>query len=192
VIITGHKIKIREKKLEDAANDYSWSRDPELSRLDAAQPLVMTLSHFISEYAAELRYPPLTRRRFAIETLNGSHIGNCSYYNIDIKRSEAEIGIMIGNRDYWDKGYGVDTIKTLISYVFHSTGFKKLYLKTLNWNFRAQSCFRKCGFVQYSQINRDGYIFMLMEISREHWQKLTTVQEYDAQTTLTTGQTNPH
>ena len=192
MIVTGNKIRIREKKLEDAVNDYTWCRDPELSRLDAAQPLVMTLSHYISEYAAELRYPSLTRRRFAVETLDGIHIGNCSYYNIDLKRSEAEMGIMIGNRDYWGKGYGYDVIKTLVSHVFRNTNFKKLYLKTLDWNFRAQACFRKCGYVQYNKINRDGYTFILMEISRENWQKQTAAQEYNGQTTLATGQTNHH
>jgi RimJ/RimL family protein N-acetyltransferase len=187
-MITGDKIRIRDKKLEDAVNDYNWSRDPELSRLDAAQPLVMSLSHFISEFSAELRYPSLTRRRFAVDTTDGLHIGNCSYYNIDLKRSEAEIGIMIGNRDYWNKGYGTDIIKSLVSYVFQNTNFKKLYLKTLDWNFRAQSCFSKCGFIAYNKLDRDGYTFILMEIPRERWQKLETEQEHNGQHPLTAGQ----
>jgi RimJ/RimL family protein N-acetyltransferase len=187
-MITGDKIKIRDKKLEDAINDYNWSRDPELSRLDAAQPLFMSLSNFISEFSAELRYPSLTRRRFAVDTFDGLHIGNCSYYNIDLKRSEAEVGIMIGNRDYWNKGYGTDIINSLVSFVFQSANFKKLYLKTLDWNFRAQNCFRKCGFVQYNKINRDGYTFILMEITRERWQKLTIEQEHNGQQPLAAGQ----
>jgi RimJ/RimL family protein N-acetyltransferase len=46
------------------------------------------------------------RRQFAVDTLEGRHIGNCAYYNIDKGGGEAEVGIMIGERSYWDKGYG--------------------------------------------------------------------------------------
>ena len=185
--VIGNKVIIRDKKIEDAVNDYQWQCDQELSRLDAARPLVMTLSHYISEYSAELRYPSLTRRRFAVDTLEGKHIGNCSYYNIDLKRAEAEIGIMIGDRAYWEQGYGTDTIKALVSYIFKKSDFKKLYLKTLDWNYRAQNCFRKCGFQQYNRIKRDDHTFILMEISRERWEKLTTAQESNEQTTIATG-----
>ena len=105
-MINGEKIKIREKRLTDVRDDYQWCRDLELSQLDAAQPLNVSYSQFVTEYTAELRFPSLTRRRYGVDTLDGEHIGNCSYYNIDIRRSETEIGIMIGNRDYWNKGYG--------------------------------------------------------------------------------------
>jgi len=181
-MITGKKVRIREKKPEDASNDYTWSRDAELSRLDAAHPLNSSLSNYISEYTAELRYPSLTRRRYAIETMEGIHIGNCSYYNIDLKRNEAEVGVMIGNRDYWGKGYGTDIIQTLVDYVFANTKFKRLYLKTLDWNLRAQHCFQKSGFKPYNQLVRDGYNFILMELSRERWQKIKSELKQDEQT----------
>jgi len=176
-MITGGKVYIREKKLEDAADDYAWSRDIELSHLDAARPINISLNKYISEFSAELRYPSLTRRRFGVETLDGVHIGNCSYYNIDVKRNEAEIGIMIGNRDYWDKGYGSDTIRTLVEHIFKDNRFQRLYLKTLDGNLRAQRCFNKCGFVAYNRIARDGYRFIMMELIRDRWQKLKSEQE---------------
>ena len=172
IMVSGEKVKIREKTLADARNDYSWCRDLELSRLDAAQPLNMSFSDFVSEYTAELRYPSLTRRRFGVDTLGGEHIGNCSYYNIDIRRGETEVGIMIGNRDYWGKGYGTDTIKTLVNYIFRETTFDRLYLKTLEGNLRAQTCFKKSGFLPYNHLVRDGHKFMLMELTRNQWQKL--------------------
>jgi RimJ/RimL family protein N-acetyltransferase len=179
--MTGAKIKIREKALTDARNDYQWCRSEELSRLDAAFPINMNLSQYIDEFTLELRYPSLTRHRFAVDTLDGEHIGNCSYYNIDVKRGEAEIGIMIGNSDYWNKGYGTDTIRTLINYIFNHTSFNRLYLKTLEWNIRAQRCFLKCGFTPYNQLPRDGYKFLLMELTRQQWQKQKKEQEHDEQ-----------
>ncbi len=179
IVINGEKIRIREKKLSDARDDYQWGRDLELSQLDATQPLNMSFSQFITELTGEMRYPLTTRHRYGVDTLDGEHIGNCSYYNIDLRRSETEIGIMIGNRDYWSKGYGTDAIKTLVRHLFEQTTFNRLYLKTLDWNIRAQKCFKKCGFIPYNRIVRDSHDFLLMELTRHQWQNLQKEQTKD-------------
>ena len=166
-MIVSSKIKLREKRLADAPHDYAWQTDPELVQLDAAPLPAITFPQYLADYASELRYPSPARRRLAIETLNGKHIGNCTYYGIDKTKGEAELGIMIGNRDYWDKGYGTDAVTTLVNYIFHRTKLNRIYLKTLVSNTRAQKCFKKCGFTPYGHLNRDGYNFVLMELHRE-------------------------
>ena len=170
-MLTGSKIILRAKKLADAQNDYIWQTDPELTRLDAAPLLTISFAQYLSDYLGDLHYPSLTRRRFAIETLDSKHIGNCAYYGINEVKGEAELGIMIGNRDYWDKGYGADAVTTLVNYVFRRADLKRIYLKTLVSNTRAQKCFRKCGFDPYGKLNRDGYNFVLMELYRDRWEK---------------------
>ena len=170
-MIIGNRIRLRNKRLADVRNDYRWQTDPELTRLDAVSLPAITFPQYLSEYTFELYFPSSTRRAFAIETLNGNHIGNCAYYNIDKAKSEAELGIMIGNRDYWDKGYGADATTALLDYIFRRTNLKRIYLKTLDWNTRAQKCFKKCGFSQYGQSVRDGFSFLLMEIHRKQWQE---------------------
>ena len=165
--------KLRDKRLADALDDYIWRTDPELARLDTTPLLTTTFSRYLSDYAYELRYPSI-RHWFAVETPEGKHIGNCSYYSIDETKGEAELGIMIGNRDYWDKGYGADTVTTLVRYIFHQTNLKRIYLKTLDSNLRAQKCFKKCGFTPYGHLVRDGFSFTLMEINRKQWQERQT------------------
>jgi len=173
-MITGSKIRLRDKRLADARDNYAWQTDVELVRLDAASLPTITFPQYLVDYANELRYPSLTGYRFAIETFDGKHIGNCAYYNLNKTRGEAELGIQIGNRAYWGKGYGTDTVATLVSYIFHRTNLKRIYLKTLNSNTRAQKCFKKCGFTPYVHLVRDGYSFVLMEISRKQWAKRQT------------------
>jgi len=173
-MINGNKIRLREKKLADAPNDYTWKADPELARLDAAPQLTVIFSQYLSNYASELCYSPSTRRPFAVEILDGKHIGNCVYYDIDETEGEAELGIVIGNRDYWDKGYGADAVTTIVSYIFRQTNLNRIYLKTLDWNTRAQRCFQKCGFTSYGHMVRDGFNFVLMEIHRKQWEEHKT------------------
>lgn len=169
-MITSSMIILRDKKVEDAWDDYAWETDPELARLDAAPVLMMPYSQYLSDYTEEILHPWRNNRQFAIETPDGRHIGNCSYYNIDKYRGEAELGIMIGNRDYWDKGYGVEVITALVDHIFNWTNLDRIHLKTLDWNERAQKCFKKSGFIPCGQMERSGYKFVLMEVHRRQWE----------------------
>ena len=170
-MIIGTKIKLRRKRLADARDDYNWSHDPELTQLDAAPLLAISFAQYLLDYTSELYHPSSSSQRFAIETLDGKHIGNCSYRNTDKTKGEAELGIMIGNRDYWDKGYGTDAVTTLVNYIFGHKNFRRIYLKTLVSNTRAQKCFKKCGFTPYGHLDKDGYSFVLMELHCKQWEK---------------------
>lgn len=169
VMITGSKVVIREKKLSDARDDYNWETDPQLADLDAVHALTIPFHRYLADYSDELRHRPRTSRYFAVDTLDGKHIGNCSYYHIDETKDEAELGIMIGDRNYWNKGYGEDTVTTLVDHIFRATNLKRVYLKTLESNSRAQKCFEKCGFVWCGRLLNDGFNFVLMETSRRRW-----------------------
>jgi len=169
-MINGSKIIIRGKGPDDAWDDYAWEADPELARLDAAPVVTIPYSQYLIDFTHELKAPRATGRRFSVCTLDGKHIGNCSYYNLSKYRSETELGIMIGNRDYWDKGYGTDVVTTLVDFIFSELNVDRIYLKTLESNTRAQKCFQKCGFMPYEHNSRGGTNFMLMEIYRHQWQ----------------------
>jgi len=173
-MISGSKIILRKKRLADAQNDYQWQTDHELAQLDAVPPITLTLEKYLSAYASELRYSSPTRHSFAVETLDGDHIGNCVYYDVNEGKGEAELGIMIGNRNYWDKGYGTDVVTTLVNHVFRQTNLSRIYLKTLDSNIRAQKCFRKCNLTPYGHLVRDGFSFVLMETHRKQWQEQQT------------------
>lgn len=168
--MSSKRINLRPRRLSHALNSYAWQRDPELARLDASPPLTMSFASFLGAFLDELRHPSDTRLNFAIETLEGKHIGNCSYYEINRKKSEAQAGIMIGDRAYWDKGYGAETITALVEIIFRETELDRVYLKTLVDNIRAQKCFMKCGFAACGYLDRDGYHFLLMEQFRKDWE----------------------
>ena len=169
MIIKGNRVILRDKDLEDARNDYRWETDPELAALDATAPVTMPFKKYQIEYAEEIRNPYYATCRFAVDTIDGKHIGNCAYYHISERSSETELGIMIGDKEYWNQGYGVDVITVLLDHIFENTTLRRVYLKTLATNYRAQTCFRKSGFKPYVRLIRDGYDFLFMEIYRREW-----------------------
>ena len=170
-VITGKITRLREKKLSDVRNDYRWQSDPELARLDAAPTLIMSFSVYLLDYASVLHQHDHNRYPLAIENSAGKHIGNFTCYDIDEKKGEAQLGIMLGERDFWDKGFGADAVNTMVDHIFNVTNLHRLYLKTLDWNQRAQKCFLKCGFTPCGELKRDGHVFLLMELKREQWEK---------------------
>lgn len=170
-MIAGSKIILREKLLADAQYDYLWQADEELAQLDATQPLKMSFHQYLLDYTNILSYPPTLRYSFAIITNDREHIGNCAYFNIDEKRRSAEMGLMIGNRSYWNQGYGTDTVTTLVNHIFQNTNLERMYLKTLESNIHAQGCFKKCGFTPYLHQVRDAFHFIFMELHRKQWQE---------------------
>ncbi len=59
----------------------------------------------------------------------------------------------------------------LVGLVFGTTELKRLYLKTLDWILRAQRCFAKCGFTPCGKMAQGNNCFVLMELTRERWEK---------------------
>jgi len=170
-VITRNQVRLCPKRLSDAVNDYTWQTDPELTRLDAASPLTMEFTQYLLRYADELHGSRRLKHQFAIDTPEGEHIGNCAYYDIDDRKGEAEIGIMIGDRNYWGMGYGTAAVTALVDHIFLETSLRRVYLKTLDDNERARRCFRRCGFVECGRLLANGHSFVLMELHRHQWRR---------------------
>ncbi len=169
-VTRGAKVVIRGKRIEDAPDDYAWRTDEELAKLDASQPLRMTYRDFLRFSKDELIYSGGTSRRLAIDTFDGQHIGNCMYYDVDLRRGRAELGIMIGKREYWGRGYGTDAVEALLEYVFANMSIDLVYLHTLEWNERARRAFAKAGLRETVKVRRSGLDFVKMEIGRQEWE----------------------
>jgi RimJ/RimL family protein N-acetyltransferase len=167
VVARGRQTVIRRKRLSDAADEFRWRSDAELAQYDASRPVQVPFENYLRNWSFDYRFTGMGNRSFAIEDENGRHIGNVMYYNIDQARSEAEIGISIGEREYWSRGYGADAITALTRALLSRGDLSRLYLHTLDWNIRAQRAFEKAGFRVCGTSWRDARTFVVMEIWRE-------------------------
>ena len=171
VELKGVRVVLRDKRVEDAESDYIWRSDPELAKLDAAYPLTMHYDRYLRMFEDQLRYPTPGSHHFGIDVAEGRLIGNCMYYDLDSVNREAELGIVIGDKEYWSGSYGYDAVVTLLEYMFTERNLKRVYLHTLEWNDRAQKCFNRCGFNVLRPVRRMGQDFLLMEVLREEWEE---------------------
>ena len=167
--LRGDRIILRDKRADDAENDYRWRSDPELARLDAAIPLTMSYERYLKLFEDQMKCPTPGSHHYSIETIDGTFIGNCMYYDLDTVNREAELGIVIGDRDYWSDGYGYDAVTTLLEHMFTARDLNRVYLHTLEWNGRAQKSFSKSGFNPVKAVRRMAHDFILMDVLREDW-----------------------
>ena len=142
----GSKVIIRDHAARDLLDESRWATDAETNRLD---PSVGN---------------PIDTHIYSVDAINGKHIGVCAVY--DITPQDAQIGIRIGEKDYWNCGYGTDAIKLFTEYLFSQMSVNRVYLKVLPENIRAIRCYEKCDFIQYDMIELNNMIFILMELWR--------------------------
>jgi RimJ/RimL family protein N-acetyltransferase len=172
IVSKGRHVILRSKILDDADDDYKWRTDSQLAELDATVSLKMSFEEFIKHFQREIDHPMVWVRRYAVDTLDGIHIGNCMAYDISTVSGEAEIGILIGHRGYWGSGYGSDAVCQLLGIIFDMPTIRRVYLHTLDWNIRARRAFAGCGFREVRPVRRAGKDFIRMEITRAKWDEL--------------------
>ncbi len=174
-VIWGDKIGLQPFE-EPLTNDeieriYRWSSDEAVLRLSGGSPTELTLDEFRERLRSESSYGYDNRRAFLILTRTGEAIGRIGIFAIDWAHHQGELGIVIGEREYWGKGYGRDAILTLLRHLFQTTSLETINLFTFTDNIRAQRAFAACGFSvvgQGRQFSPDigEYEGMEMEITR--------------------------
>lgn len=171
----GQKVRLREYRKEDIEKAQKYMNDPEIRRL--LHPGIPYLYTFEDE---EKWFNELSANKdvynFAIETIKDKkYIGGCGLNKIDWKNSVAVVGIFIGDKEYWGKGYGTDAMKILIKFVFEQMNINKIKLNVFSFNQRAIKSYEKCGFrkegILRQEIYRDGryYDDIIMGILREEY-----------------------
>ena len=116
---------------------------------------------------------------FAILTRSeGRVIGNCGLHQIDWPNRAATLGIFIGDRNYWGKGFGTDAIRTLLRYGFEQANLHRIQLEVFAFNPRALRVYDQCGFklegTRKQVLFREGewHDEHILAILRDEWQAL--------------------
>ncbi|MFW9988778.1 MAG: GNAT family N-acetyltransferase, partial [Candidatus Odinarchaeota archaeon] len=148
-MLRGPRIKLGPIKREYIESFLKWFNDPE-----------------IIQYL--IRYRPITRMAEEnwIENLREDNenihfsivifheekpeklIGNCGLHNINWKDRIAEAGIVIGEKEYHNKGYGTEALNILLEYGFNTVNLNRIELIVYEYNIGAVKSYKKVGFIE--------------------------------------------
>ena len=173
-MIVGERVRFRGVERADIPQFVAWLNDPEV--------IQGLLIHYPLSKADEegwfdrmLALPPDERvigieAREATPDSDGDTwklIGTCAFDHIDWRIHAAEFGIVIGEKSYWNQGYGTDSVRLLLRHGFNTLNLNRIFLHVFDNNPRAIHAYEKAGFtleVRERQAEyRDGkYIDLLL------------------------------
>src|SRR4030042_1047836 len=114
-MICGERLRLRAVEREDLPRFVTWLNDPEVRR---GLCLYLPLSQGEEEKWFEnmMSLPP-PEHAMMIEILDGetwSPVGDCGFIKIDWRNRSGELGIFIGEKQYWNQGYGAEAMRLLL------------------------------------------------------------------------------
>ncbi|MBI5840531.1 MAG: GNAT family N-acetyltransferase [Chloroflexi bacterium] len=154
-----------------------WDHDSEAHRLADSDPAQLWSEKWIKErIEKDTEKEESQAFRFSIRTLvEDKLIGGVSLWVHSWTHSEAWVGIALGERDFWGKGYGTDAMRLIVQYGFVEANLRRISLGLHSFNARALKSYEKVGFKMEGMARGDGlrdgqrYDGYYMGILREEW-----------------------
>jgi len=177
-MICGDRIRFRAVEREDLPIFKKWINDPEVRQgLGVYLPLS---SEDEEEWFEGVRKHQPDERNLVIEVRQPGEssalpgeptgqpgqgpgeaawqmIGGCSFFRLDSRNRSAEFGIMIGDKNYWNHGYGTEAVHLLVQHGFSTLNLNRIHLRVLEDNPRAIRAYEKVGFIHEGRQRQAEY-----------------------------------
>jgi ribosomal-protein-alanine N-acetyltransferase len=166
----GERVYLRRPTTDDAARVFTWERDDDVWRYDPHRPYSNSMAEFLPIF--ERNYVRGNGRQFWFIIENERHfpIGTITYFNLDYRIGQTEIGLGLGDKTSWGKGYGSEAIRTLVQYLFSLPGISRIYAETAMANHPARRAFARANFTEVGQIfdpRSSGAPWVMLEIWKQ-------------------------
>ena len=148
-MLKGKRVTLRGIRRDDLPRLWEFNNDVEVEVAGAGDPPIpQSLERLQAEFDTHAQKGGRDETAFAIEA-DGKFIGQCALYGFDQFRGVAhgcELGIAIGDKAYWDGGYGTDAMRALCRFGFDIMNLHRIQLDVYAGNQRAQHVYEKVGF----------------------------------------------
>ena len=173
--IVGKNVYLRGLEKGDLKSNYfQWANDAEVTHY-----MEMGLKPNNFEQL-EIEYNELIKSKndivfVIVDIKTDILIGSCGLYCINWISRKAEYRIIIGEKEYWNKGFGSEVAKLLIQYGFEKLNLNKIWLGVNSENKGAEKSYVKAGFIREGilrqEIHRNNryYDAVRMSILREEY-----------------------
>lgn len=167
--LVGDKCYLSPPCLEDAEKWTEWDNDMEVTIPMGEE----SYTPYSVEKTRELIGNVIKKQDhfFSIIDLKTEKpIGRCMLFAMDQVDKRAMFGIAIGDKAYWNKGYGREATQLILDYGFNLLNLHNIMLGVYSFNKRAIGCYKKIGFKEIGKrrqariIGGKKYDVILMDI----------------------------
>jgi len=174
VFLTGKKVILRPiNKEKDLPRITKWVNDPEVRQFIS---LDFPSLKEDEEKWFEKQIGSKENVVLAIETAEeGNLVGLIGLHGIHWQQRTATTGALIGEKDYWSKGYGTDAKMILLDYAFNTLNLRKICSSVISFNHRSLNYSLRCGYKiegrRKKQFFKNGryYDEVLLALFKKDW-----------------------
>jgi RimJ/RimL family protein N-acetyltransferase len=176
-LLRGRLVRLTAEDPETFATGLSrWWRDSEFHRLLNYHASPMFSPRHVREWLEkEMEKTPTEFYLFGIRSLDDDKLLGF----VDLSRPSYSgncwVGIGLGERDHWGKGYGTDALRVALRFAFMELNLQRVTLNVFDYNSRGVRSYEKAGFEAEGRVRefilRDGvrHDVIYMGVLRENW-----------------------
>ena len=178
--LVGKNITLRQLELSDCRKYYAdWLNNPDTNKYIEPR-LIHQTTESVREYVDNI-IKSLDTYIFAI-ICEGKHIGNIQIGPIHKFYNFANIGYVIGEKEFWGKGIATEAIGLTVEFSFNVLKLHRLQALVFDENIGSKKALIKNGFEQEATYKKQRFIrvggeyldYTEFGLLREEWQKSKT------------------
>jgi RimJ/RimL family protein N-acetyltransferase len=149
---------LRPLHVDDVSEAYvGWLNDPEINRFLESRFVLHSLAS-VQSFVQAMSKDRKNILFGIFEKASKRHVGNIKVGPIDLHHETAVVGLMIGERACWGRGYATEAISEVSRYGFMQLGLKKLVAGVYENNIGSLRAFQKAGYdIEGRQRNQFKY-----------------------------------
>ena len=180
-IYRGELVRLSAMDAEEAGKAFArWSRDSEFRRLlDSGVSQLHSAKGVQKWLEKELEEQSVNQHWFSIRKFDDDRLlGDIDLYIYTWTGRDAFVGLGIGEREFWGRGYGTDVMKVILRYAFTEVNLNRVSLTVFEYNPRAVRSYEKAGFRHEGRmrqvLNKEGkrWDILTMGILRDEWMEM--------------------
>ncbi|MCY9592983.1 N-acetyltransferase [Paenibacillus chitinolyticus] len=146
MLFESSRVSFRKTTEEDAAVYHTWRNDMEVMRTTNPSLDLFTYAE-TRQFVEQVILGSGTSKSYMIlDKLSERPIGITSLIQLDFKNRSAECILDIGEKEFWGKGYGNESLRLLLNYAFHELNLHRVSLRVFAFNDKAVALYEKIGF----------------------------------------------
>jgi len=154
--LVGENVYLSPISLDDVELFAKWMNDFSVTDYTNRSDKVYTLEaerQWVENEAMKSNY------LMSIVTINNDEvIGNIGFNEINFINRYGVLGILIGENENRNKGYGTEAIRLLLDFAFNYLNLNSVSLRLLECNERAKRCYEKVGFKECGRVRKCRYL----------------------------------
>jgi len=148
IFIETDRLIIREFAVKDITDKYiNWLNDIDVNRYLDVRFFLPQTEESVIDYVKSISASSNILLLGVFCKKTREHIGNITFSSIDRVNHSGTIGIAIGNKFFWGKGYALEALKAVIEYAFTELSLHRLEAGVSVGNKASIKLFEKAGFI---------------------------------------------